>query len=211
MTKHAATLALSQALLEPPGSLPEGHLELINARQQQRGKASLAAGDIIVRPIRLTGDRLSCLYTRFPQVELEGMAQQVRDNFIPLLSGHVTDDRPIGTLYTAQVTREGDTLWLDTYAYWLSDEAGLKLARDIDAGIINEASIGWLFSSAICSVYNGDFYDCGHWPGETYPVTNPQTQVTEERLCFIWVFDCTIQEVPLCFGVVIRRHKSAVF
>lgn len=51
MTKHAATLALTQALLEPPGSLPEGHLALINALQAGRGKAALAETDLIARPV----------------------------------------------------------------------------------------------------------------------------------------------------------------
>ncbi len=131
-----ATLALTDALLEPPGNLLPGHLALINALQTKRGKNSLVESDIIARPIRLTGDQLSCLYTRFPREELESFAQQINENGGPLLSAHITDDRPIGTFYAATVTEADGALWLDTYVYWLADEEGNKLARDIDAGII---------------------------------------------------------------------------
>lgn len=113
------------------------------------------------------------------------------------MSAHITDIAPIGTFYQAVVTEESGALWLDTFAYWLADEQGNKLARDIDAGIINEASIGWSWENAQCSVCGEDWYDyeCPHWPGQTYSVvTDPETRETEERLCFLWMLDCTFDE-----------------
>jgi hypothetical protein len=197
-----ATLALTQALLEPPGTLQAGHLELINALQRKRGKPDLMEGDLIVRPVRLTGNQLSCLFTRFPEEELQSFAQQINNDAGPLMSAHITDNTPIGTFFQAAVTSEDGVLWLDTHAYWLADEQGNKLARDIDAGIINEASIGWSWGRATCSVCGEDWYswECPHWPGETYTiVTDPETRATEERLCFLWMLDCTFDEGSLVY------------
>ena len=198
-----ATLALTQALLEPPGELPPGHLELINALQSQKGKKPLVETDLIARPIRLTGNDLTCYYTKFPDDELASFAQQAKDAGAPLLSAHITDDRPIGTYYTGEVTSANGFLWLDTYAYWLVDDKGLELARDIDAGIINEASIGFSYKEAKCSICGEDWltsWDCPHWPGRTYPVVvNEGSQETEERLCFLWLIGCTFDEGSIVY------------
>lgn len=198
-----ATLALTQALLEPPGNLPDGHLALINALQTKRGKTALVESDLIARPIRLTGNQLTCYYTKFPDEELASLAQQINEGGGPLLSAHYTDDRPIGTFYAAQVTSADGLLWLDTFAYWLADEKGLELARDIDAGIINEASIGFSHAEAKCSICGEDWlrsWDCPHWPGRTYNVVvSEDSQDTEERLCFLWYIGCTFDEGSIVY------------
>lgn len=198
-----AALALTQALLEPPGELPDGHLELINALQAKRSKKALVETDLIARAIRLTGDQLSCLFTRFPREELESFAQQINENGGPLLSAHITDDRPIGTFYAATVTEADGALWLDTHVYWLADDDGNKLARDIDAGILNEASIGWSWEEARCSICGENWatsWDCPHSPGYTFKVTvSEDSQETEERLCFLWMIGCTFDEGSLVY------------
>ena len=199
-----ATLTLTQALLEPPGNLPPEHLALINALQAGRGKTALVESDLIVRPIRLTGNQLTCYFTKFPDEELAAFAQQANDGGAPLLSAHITDDRPIGTFYAGSVTDEGDAgRWLDTYSYWLADDKGLELARDIDAGIINEASIGFSYEQAVCSICGEDWlrsWDCPHWPGQTYQVPNGEGKDDfEERLCFLWTVGCTFDEGSLVY------------
>ncbi len=64
---HTATLALTSAFLEPPSGLPPGHLEIINALQAKRGKPELGLSDVLARPIRLTGNDLTCYFTKFRQ------------------------------------------------------------------------------------------------------------------------------------------------
>jgi hypothetical protein len=148
----------------------------------------------------LTGNEITDYFTRFPEAELVRMAEQINQSGIPLLTAHVTNDTPIGRFYTAEVTAVGELRYLDTYAYWLADDEGNKLAREIDAGIIGEASIGFFYERGICSIDGGDWYDCGHWPGETYTITDPDTEETREEVCFVWMLDCEAVEGSIAFA-----------
>lgn len=172
----------------------------INTLQRKKGKEDLSADQLLVRPIRLTGNLLTDYHTRFPDSELENFAQQINQAGAPMLSAHETDETPCGTFYAASVTVMPDgTRYLDTWVYFLNDQEGMKLAADIDAGIVNESSIGFSWSQIICSITKGDYRYSPYMAGREYDVTNPQTGAVTRELCFVWMLGCTIKEGSICY------------
>ena len=197
--KAVARLSL-QPLRLPDGGLPSGHLEKINALLKAKGKNPLTSEQVIVRPIRLTGNQMTDQYTKFPDSELERFAVQINSSGAPMLSAHMTDETPMGQFYQAGVTVQPDGVrWLDTYAYWIATDDGIELAQQIDAGIINEASIGVYLERRICSISGLNYYDSRYYAGEEYDITDPQTGVTTRQLCFRWLVGCEIAEGSLCY------------
>lgn len=213
MTRHQATFSLITTLAAPaPGSLPDGHLARINALQAKRGKDALTAGQLISRPIRLFGNKITSYYTRIPDGDLRLLADQVNASGGPMLSAHLTDTTPLGTFYAAQVT-EGDfsaapdigepqqQLWLDTWAYWLNDTEGQRLVSLIDGGVINEASIGYWYDNITCSITGGSYWSSPYYAGNEYDITDPETGTVTRRLCFIW----TTGNVEFAEGSLVYR------
>lgn len=190
--------------LEPPktifGEIPAGHLERINARLAALGKPAVQSTAIIVRPIRLTGNKLTSQYTMFPDNELESFAMQINATGTAMLSAHMTDDTPLGTFYMAGVSSmpNGDK-WLDTWAYWINDDDGVKLAKKIDMGTINEASIGFSCERPICSITGLDWWDSPFYRGQIVQITDPATGAITEKMAFVWMFDCEITEGSICY------------
>lgn len=195
---HQATFSLALALAAGASTaLPAGHLDKINALQASRGKSALSAEQVLVRPVRLYGNKLTSYYTRSPDGDLQLLADQINQGGGPVLSAHVTDNTPLGSFYAAAVT-QGDRvaapppgepqqeLWLDTWFYVLNDAEGQRLVGLIDGGVINEASIGFFYDKAICSITGGDYYDSPYWRGRVYTITDPETGVETQKLCFIW-------------------------
>ncbi|MVN88280.1 hypothetical protein GO986_16160 [Deinococcus sp. HMF7620] len=198
MTRHQAAFSLALVLADGASTaLPDGHLEQINALQARRGKAALTAEQILVRPVRLYGNKLTSYFTRSPDGDLRLLASQINDGGGPVLSAHVTDNTPLGSFYTAAVVEGAFTatpdlgqpaqeLWLDTWFYVLNDAEGQRLVGLIDGGVINEASIGFFYDKAICSITGGDYYDSPYWRGRVYTITDPETNVSVQKLCFVW-------------------------
>lgn len=198
MTQHRAAFTLALTLAAgASASLPAGHLEKINALQAKRGKPDLTAEQLLARPVRLFGNKLTSYYTRMPDGGLRLLADQINGAGGPVLSAHVTDNTPLGSFYLAAVT-DGDyvatpplgepqqELWLDTWFYVLNDPEGQRLMALIDGGVINEASIGYWYDQALCSITGGRYWDSPYYAGQTYDVTDPETGATTTRLCFIW-------------------------
>jgi len=188
----------------PPGHSPaevttvtEKHLALINGLQASKGKQLLTADEVLVRPMRLSGNSVTAIYTRFYERDLRKLAAQVPG--APLLKAHDTTSEPLGTFYYAEVTREGDSLWLDGWFYVLNNEDGRKLVERVDKGVFNEASISWTFTEAVCSVCGRDYYGepdengiaCQHWRGQEY----------DGQLCYIY----TTGDVEFLEGSIVYR------
>lgn len=212
MTRHRAAFSLVTPAQPTPGTLPDGHLDRINALQAVRGKSALKETDLIARPIRLFGNQLTSYFTRVPDADLRALADQINTSGGPMLSAHVTDTTPIGTYYAAEITpgelnpspepgQPGQVLYLDTWAYWLNDDTGQGLVRQIDAGIINEASIGYWYEELICSITGSSYWNSPYWAGETYQITDPDAGTTSTRLCFLW----TTGNVEFAEGSLVYR------
>lgn len=212
-TQHRAafTLALA-AQAGASSSIPDGHLERINALQAARGKPNLSAEQVLVRPVRLFGNKLTSYFTRIPDQDLRALADQINGEGGPVLSAHVTDETPRGTFYAATVV-EGDfsaapemgepqqELWLDTWFYVLNDAEGQRLCSLIDGGVINEASIGYWYEQLLCSITGGPYWDSPYWRGNTYTITDPETGAQTEKLCWVW----TTGNVQFAEGSLVYR------
>lgn len=184
------------------GTLPDGHLARINALQAQKGKPDLTEADLIVRPVRLFGNQLTSYFTRITDVDLRLLATQINDSGGPALSAHVTDETPIGTFYAASVTPGGgDALWLDTWVYFLNDVSGQELARKIDGGVINEASIGYWYERNVCSISGLDYWNSPYYAGQEYEIVDPQSGAVTVKLCFLW----TLGNVEFAEGSLVYR------
>lgn len=44
------------------------------------------------------------------------------------------------------------------------------IIEKIDAGILKEVSVGFSIKDLSCNICKGSFYECSHWPGQTYEV-----------------------------------------
>lgn len=198
MAQHRAAFTLALTLVAGASTaLPDGHLEKINALQASRGKPALTAEQVLARPVRLFGNKLTSYFTRVPDADLRTLADQINATGGPVLSAHVTDNTPLGSFYAAAVV-EGDftatpepgepqqPLWLDTWMYVLNDDAGQQLVRLIDGGVINEASIGYWYEQALCSITGASYWYSPYYAGRTYTIVNAETGESEDKLCFIW-------------------------
>lgn len=157
--KHTPIQASFQMEMPPMsfGKPNDDDLAFINALQKKRKKRHLADDEVLVSPLRLTGNQLTSIYTKFKDADMYQLAAKTPG--IPLLFGHDTSGAPLGTFYYAEVAKDGDgKLWLDTRIYVLNDENGRSLIRNIETGVYNEASIGWTYTLAECSVCGKDYF-----------------------------------------------------
>ncbi len=192
MDKHQGAITGPLKLaLDPPNGFPDGHIETINALQAKATKQTLNEADLISRPILLFGNQLTAYFTRVRDEDLYAMAEQINDKGGSLLSGHVTDEIPLGRVYKADVisgSAPGELL-LTTWAYWLNDTDGQNLAAKIDAGIAGQASIGYFYDRAICSITGLDYWDSPYIAGQEYEITDAETGRVTRQLCFIWTVE----------------------
>lgn len=155
--------------VSPLNGVPEARLDRINAIQAQRGKPLLGESDVICRGLRLTGNQPTTIGTRFKDSDLVVIAERVPG--APVLVGHDTKALPVGVFYSAKVTWDSDGKgWVDASFYMPNDESGRRMAQYIDSGVYNEASMGWTFSYAECTICGKDYNspECSHLVGETY-------------------------------------------
>lgn len=175
----------------------DSHMEAINSLQREKGKKELSADEVIVRPIRLSGTKVTEIATRFYKKDLEKMAEQVPG--APLLRGHDYESVPLGTYYLSKVTDDGDDAWLDAWFYVLNDDEGRAIVDRIDKGVFNESSITWTYTEAVCSICGRDYFgtpdedgnSCQHWRGYEY----------DGELCYIY----TTGDVRFVEGSIVYR------
>ena len=148
-------LSVSLASFGSAGSSSDAYINAINELQRKRGKPELSSDDVIVRKMRMTGTKITSIFTKFEREDLERMREQVPG--MALLIGHNYEMAPVGTFFAAEVVKDGDDYWLDGWFYVLNDDEGRRLVEKIDKGIYNEASISWLYDKAICSICGGDY------------------------------------------------------
>jgi Mu-like prophage I protein len=174
-------------------------LAQINALQSKKGKPALLETSILVIPVRLTGTLMTAYFTRFPDAEILAFADQINADGGPMLFGHDTDDVPTGTFFDARATAENGAMYLDTHCYVLNDDDGIELLASINAGIVNEASIGFGFDRIVCSITGGDYWDSPYSRGQTYEITDPQTGQITTKMCFAWLMGCKFNEGSLVY------------
>ncbi|MDP8227996.1 MAG: hypothetical protein P9M15_00925 [Candidatus Electryoneaceae bacterium] len=138
----------------------------------------LTADDVYVRRCRLAGDALDLQYGRFRTEDMPKLLKLV--NGAPLLVGHRKDTVGIGRFFGGKTQKLGEVSYVSPYFYWLKEHSSAEDLRvNIDGGIYNEASLGFMFGSPTCSICGLDVRRCEHLPGEEY----------DGDLCHIWYDD----------------------
>jgi hypothetical protein len=162
-----AKVAAAVVAMEERGSEPTA-AEL--AQINRFALEPLAAGELYVRQVRLATDAYDRTWERLPRVMLERFALTLPGK--PLLLGHDHGETPTGLWFAAAVrqARPGEPgEWcLDAWFYLRKSEANAEIRRQIDAGVIRYASIGFRHDGVQCDVC-GAVMDrpggCEHWPG----------------------------------------------
>jgi hypothetical protein len=130
----------------------------------------LDAAEVYVRQVRLATDAYDRTWERLPRLYLERFAQTLPGK--PLLLGHDSAETPTGLWFAAAVrpahAGEPGEWCLDAWFYLRNSEANAEIRRQIDAGVVRYASIGFRHDGVQCDVC-GQVMDrpggCAHWPG----------------------------------------------
>jgi hypothetical protein len=170
---RAKVAAALVAAAEGSGSAPSA-AEL--ARIRQFALEELAPEELYVRHVRLATDAVDRTWERLPRDYLERFAATLPGK--PLLLGHDHQETPTGLWFQAAVREaaagEPGEWVLEAGFYLRKSPANEEIRRQIDAGVIRYASIGFRYDLLVCDLCGGATArpgmagPCDHWPGRLY-------------------------------------------
>jgi hypothetical protein len=172
MIAHVKTVKIME--MKAGESTPsDDQLKLIN----QFTRKELTAGDVYIYPILLCDNEVDRDEEYFEKSDLEllsGLAPGVTGIF----DHRWSSDGQVARLFSASVestsnnNSRGVEYWfLKGWAYILSLDKNKDLIAEIDGGIKKEVSIGFSYTTPICSICGGDYRDyddCRHIRGRMY-------------------------------------------
>ncbi len=136
--------------------------------------------DVYIRRVRLAGDAVDAGYGRFRTGDLPRLLDLLQG--APALVGHRKDTLGVARFFGGEVWQDPQSKisYIVPKFYWMrSHSASEDLRINIDGGIYNEASLGFIFRQPTCSVCNEDIRRCDHIPGREY----------REQPCFFYYDD----------------------
>lgn len=143
--------------------------ELSTAERREMLKA-VRAGDLIELDVDIVAFRAvypNANYMRFYDEDLLTLAATFADQ--PFLANHDTRqiDNRLGTIKASHL--QGKEIF---QTIKITTRAGLEAYLQ---GTIDRFSIGWYYKGVNCSICNTNWFECNHWPGQTYPVGRDET------------------------------------
>ena len=121
----------------------------------------MSVEDVHVRAMYVISDQRNVYGGRFDQAELEHVVRALTDT--PVLVGHRKDTLPVARVFKAELVERSGAKWVKAYFYWpRAAERADELAANIDAGVVKECSIGFLFRKAECDTCGEDIRSCPH-------------------------------------------------
>jgi len=127
----------------------------------------VSAEDVFIRSMDVVSDEVNEHGGRFSPDEFERLCELIVDS--PVLIAHDKRQLPVGRNFKAEVTDRDGRPWVKVWFYWPRNTAAAQdLASRIDAGIIQEVSIGFEFKRPECSVCGLDIRECDHRPFVDY-------------------------------------------
>jgi hypothetical protein len=136
----------------------------------------LEESELYVRQVRLANDAVDRTWERLPRAYLERFAATLPGK--PLLLGHDHQETPTGLWFQAEVrpaaAGEPGEWVLEAAFYMRKTAANEEIRRQIDAGVVRYASIGFRYDLLLCdlcgsaSARPGAAGGCDHWPGRVY-------------------------------------------
>jgi hypothetical protein len=136
----------------------------------------LEESELYVRQVRLANDAVDRTWERLPRAYLERFAATLPGK--PLLLGHDHQETPTGLWFQAEVrpaaAGEPGEWVLEASFYMRKTAANEEIRRQIDAGVVRYASIGFRYDLLVCDLCGGATPrpgaagGCDHWPGRVY-------------------------------------------
>lgn len=148
----------------------QGRLQELAALVNERinPPEQVTAEDILVRGMYVVSDEVNSFGGRFPASEFQSLKEKLINT--PVLVGHRKDSLPIGRTFHAELVERNGRPWVKSLFYWLKSADGAQmLADNIDGGIYQECSIGFMYRLPECSICGNDIRLCEHQVFSNYP------------------------------------------
>lgn len=136
--------------------------------------------DVYIRRIRLAGDAIDAGFGRFRTSDLPKLLELLQG--APALVGHRKDTLGVARFFGGEVLQDSRSKinYIVPRFYWMRSHSGSEDLRiNIDGGIYNEASLGFVFRQPTCSICREDIRRCDHIPGKEY----------NDQVCFYYYDD----------------------
>jgi len=128
---------------------------------------AVSVEDVFIRSMDVVSDEVNEHGGRFSPGEFGRLCELIVDS--PVLIAHDKRQLPVGRNFKAEVIDRDGRPWVKVWFYWPRDTAAAQdLASRIDAGVIQEVSIGFEFKRPECSVCGRDIRECDHRPFVEY-------------------------------------------
>ncbi|MDK9700859.1 MAG: hypothetical protein OEM52_11995 [bacterium] len=162
---------LTGALLAQPENetkqmVSESDIELIHALKNPP-LMPLDETTIHVRRCRLAGDAIDAKGGKFRTEDLSRLLELVQG--APTLIGHNRNHIAVARFFGGEIEQHDEHSYIVPKLYWLKGHSRAEdLRLEIDGGLVNEASIAFLFRTPTCAICGNDIRECPHRIGELY-------------------------------------------
>jgi hypothetical protein len=168
--RPAALMGLRLAM----GDMPSGESLLADINAMPGVLKPLTAEDVTIRGAMLVNDApLKDGKRRLTVSLLDEMAKAAPG--VKVLRDHAgarrpfTEVIPVGRTIRADLVQDASGVnWLRAYYYMANGDESEELANKVDAGVIDQCSVGFYAKDLTCSVCGADAGECDHVPGATY-------------------------------------------
>lgn len=127
----------------------------------------LKEDDIHVRRCRLAGDAVDAQYGCFRTHDLQKLLKLTHG--APALIGHNRLTTAVARFFGGMIEKYEAHNYIVPKFYWPKQHSSAEDFRVLlDAGIISEASIAFVFEKPSCSICGKDIRECEHLPGTMY-------------------------------------------
>jgi hypothetical protein len=170
-------------------------------------------------PALISNNKVDSYYTRMHPTSLKNYAEDANAG-VSFQNSHRTREFMLGRSLRAEMKVEpGALVMADEYGgetedlvsvaadfYTISDlilsEVNTsQFILGVNAGLINDVSIGFFGGDFICSICALDLWDwdCPHIPGFSYNITDASGNLTGQRTAFAWVMEAHLAEVSAVY------------
>ena len=153
--------------------------------------------DAFSRTAIFIDNQLTTRKTKFTEVALLQVANQINEKSLPLLRGHDSALLPSGRWYEAKVS-EGRVLAKFFIPKEVPEHDEIK--SKVESNVLDSVSIGFTADKHTCSVCGHDIQDyenCPHIPGKTYDGSD----------CFVYLEDIQASEGSLVYAGAVPSAK----
>ena len=116
------------------------------------------------------------------------------------VSAKVNGSQIDGSLYVLK-GMEVDGNWQPMRLHDQSYPSTTEWLIGLKDGMIDKLSMGWHADKNVCNLCGNSIYSyrCGHYPGESYPITDPETGVDSVEKCTYSCYGVTVVEVSFVY------------